>query len=786
MNEKTLKILEFNKIKNLLLEYVSTEGGINKVKNLHPNGDRYLLEKSLEDVDNALALILSIGKAPISGFESIDEILKRLDLGGALSIYEILKVKNILSISSRVFDYYKSNRDEIEALNISELFAGISPHKMLLSDINRIILDENTISDNASSELKKIRRQMEKVNHQIREKLSSYIASSKYKNVFMDNVVTMKNGRYCVPVKAEHKNTFKGIVQSSSATGSTVFIEPMAVVELGNELSRLENDERIEIDRILAVLSSQIAGKSEEIVYNTKFLSELDFIFAKADFALKIDGHRPKFSDDKSFNLVKARHPLLDPKNVVAIDINLGKTFKTLIITGPNTGGKTVALKTVGLISVMASSGLFIPCHESSEIALFDEIYADIGDEQSIEQSLSTFSAHMVNIVDILKKANDNDLILFDELGAGTDPIEGAALATAILENIKSKGILSIATTHYSELKMYALSTGGVENASCEFDINSLIPTYKLLIGVPGKSNAFAISKRLGLNDDILGEAKKHLENDDIVFEDVLIELERNKRLAKKEREKSKRLLNETIKERKKFRKEQKRFESRKEKMIEDAKLEAMRIVEEAKSDADSIISNLRKSSNNLDFKELEKGRDKLRNKMKNLSKNENNSDSDSKSIDVNSLKVGESVFVKTMGRSGILTSISKDKKEATVKLGILNTSVKISDLRLSEEESKKEKEVSKGSYRMSKASSIKTEIDLRGMLTLDAKEKLDKYLDDAYLSNLKQCTIIHGKGSGAMKDAVHKHLRKLSYIKSYRLGNYGEGDSGVTIVEFK
>ncbi len=786
MNEKTLKILEFNKIKNILSEHVSTEGGLDKVKKLHPSTDKFILEKSLEDVENALSLILSIGKAPISAFENIDEILQRLELGGALSIYEILKVKNIISISSRVFDYYKNNREEIDALNISELFAGISPHKMLLSDINRVILDENTISDNASIELKRIRRQMEKTNHQIREKLSNYIANSKYKNVFMDNVVTMKNGRYCVPVKAEHKNSFKGIVQSSSATGSTVFIEPIAVVELGNELSRLENDERIEIDRILAVLSSQIALKSEEIVYNTKFLSELDFIFAKADFALKIDGHRPNFSDDKSFNLVKARHPLLDPKSVVPIDINLGKTFKNLIITGPNTGGKTVALKTVGLISVMASSGLFVPCHESSEVALFEEIYADIGDEQSIEQSLSTFSAHMVNIVGILKKANKNDLILFDELGAGTDPIEGAALATAILENIKSKGILSVATTHYSELKMYALSTEGVENASCEFDINSLRPTYKLLIGVPGKSNAFAISKRLGLRDDILAEAKKHLENEDIVFEDVLIELERNKRMAKKEREKSKRLLNETINERKKFKKEQKRFASRKEKMIEEAKLEAMKIVEEAKSEADSIISSLRKSSNNMDFKELEKGREQLRSRMKNLSENNRNGTNSSNSLDISKLKIGESVFVKTMGRSGILTGISKDKKEATVKLGILNTKVNISDLELSEEEAKKETKIKKETFRLSKASSIKPEVDLRGMLTLDAKEKLDKYLDDAYLSNLQQCTIIHGKGSGAMKEAVHKHLKKLSYIKSYRLGNYGEGDSGVTIVKFK
>ncbi len=784
MNEKVLRIVEFDKIKEQLRSYVSTYYAHNMIDNLVAITSPFELEELHGQCQDALSLIIKIDSPPISTFQNIDDVLQRLNIKGVLSIDEILKTKSILSISARVYDYYKSNSDEIKPSSLIYLFDQISPLKQLYKSIHKIILDEDTIADDASPELKQIRRQIEKVNNAIKEKLNSYISSSSYDNYFQDKIITMKNNRYCIPVKSQHKQRFKGIIQGSSSTGSTLFIEPVAVVELGNKLSSLENDERLEIEKILRDLSLMIADKTDEITYNINALGELDFLFAKAKFALDKKCVKPVFSEEKKFHLRKARHPLLDSKEVIPIDIYLGDGFNTLIITGPNTGGKTVALKTVGLLQIMAMSGLFIPCHETSRVAIFDEIYADIGDEQSIEQSLSTFSAHMVNIIDILKNATENDLILFDELGAGTDPVEGAALAMAILEFIKSKNIMSIATTHYSELKMYALSTEGVENASCEFDIASLKPTYKLLIGVPGKSNAFAISKRLGLKDDVLSIAKAKLETGDIEFEDVMVELETNKRLAKEEREKAEKLLQENIHEQKRLASDRENFLLKKERILDKAKREALDIVENAKKQADEIISSLRKSESNIDFKQIEKDRERLRDSIKSLTKKE---ESDSVKGDyITDVEIGETVLVKSLGAKGVITDISNDKKEATVKLGILNSTVSLSDIAKTDTSSKQQKKKVRVTQSVRKTSSIKTSLDLRGKLTHEGTELLEKYLDDAYLSSLGQVTIIHGKGSGAMRDAVHRYLKKINYIKSYRLGNYGEGDVGVTIVEFK
>jgi DNA mismatch repair protein MutS2 len=667
----------------------------------------------------------------------------------------------------------------------------IEPLTPLLREIDRCIISEDTIADEASSQLHQIRRNIQNTHAKIRSNLNSIINNNNQKTMLQDPIITIRNDRFCVPVKAEYRSQFKGMIHDQSSTGSTLFIEPMSVVELNNGLTELAHEEQEEINRILAELSALAAMHMEALKINLDVMAELDFIFAKAELALKQNATLPLFNDNKEINLKKARHPLLSDKEVVPIDIYLGKSFNTLVITGPNTGGKTVTLKTLGLFSLMGQAGLHIPAFDGSSLTVFDEIYADIGDEQSIEQSLSTFSSHMVNIVDILKKATIDSLVLFDELGAGTDPTEGAALAMATLENLFARRVLTVATTHYSELKVYALSTEGVENASCEFDVTTLRPTYRLLIGVPGKSNAFAISKRLGLGDDIIEEAKALLQQKEVRFEDLITDLEINKKAAIAEKEKAEKYRKETEILKRRFDLQKEAFEQKKQEMLLEAKKEAYRITEAAKEEADRLIRHINRiaDSAQIDTKALEESRSTLRQSM---SKQENEMGlpkAKAKGTKAKDISVGDTVFVAPFNGNGTVLSLPNNKGEIQVQMGIMKSNVSLKDVTVLQEDSHQPKEVRKKASTkgvVTKAYSISTEIDLRGEMTVDALQVLDKYLDDAYLSKLPMVTIIHGKGTGALRSAIHKHLKKVKYVDSFRIGAYGEGESGVTIVEFK
>lgn len=793
MNQKALKILEYDKIIQQLKQLAQSDPGRKKIEALKPYTDLQIILEKQQETSEALTLSFKYGSLPIRGTKSITPSLKRLAIGGNLSMVELLHIGDVLKVASRIKTYHNEGESLIMTMSIAKFFDGIEPLVSLRREIERCIISEETMADDASFELKKIRRSILNTHSKIRSQLNSIINSSSYKTMLQDPIITMRNNRFCVPIKAEYKSQFKGMIHDQSSTGATLFIEPIAVVQLNNQLTELAHDEDNEINRILAELSSIAATYIDSLASNMDVLSELDFIFAKSELAIKQNATLPRFSDKHALNLKKARHPLLQDDTVVPIDIYLGDKFNTLVITGPNTGGKTVTLKTLGLFSLMGQAGLHIPALDGSTLTVFDEIFADIGDEQSIEQSLSTFSSHMVNIIDILDKATINSLVLFDELGAGTDPTEGAALAMATLENLFARRVLTVATTHYSELKVYALSTDGVENASCEFDIKTLRPTYKLLIGVPGKSNAFAISKRLGLGDDIIEEAKSLLQQKEIRFEDLITDLEINKKAAIAEKEKAAKYRVETEALKAKFDIQKSSFESQRKKMLDDAKLEAYNVIHNAKDEADRLIRQINKIATHaqIDTKALEENRSKLRQSLSGLEKDMALPKSKVKGSKPEDIKIGNSVFVATFNGKGIVLTLPNQKNEIQVQLGIMKTNVSVNDVTLLQDEITKEKKKfvprkPSNQSATSKSYSISAEIDLRGEMTIDALQELDKYLDDAYLSKIPLITIIHGKGTGALRSAVQRHLKKIKYIKSFRLGNYGEGESGVTIVEFK
>ncbi|MCT4544883.1 MAG: endonuclease MutS2 [Vallitalea sp.] len=794
MNNKVFKTLEYNKIIDTLTSLTSSKMGKELASSLVPYYDLETIKTKQKETSEAATMILRRGSLALGGLKDIRSSLKRLAIGANLSQVELLNIGEVLRVCQLVKSYSKSAKDSNTATNLDilySLFDSIEVLNPLYKEITKCIISDEEIADDASFELSSIRRQIKKSNSKIKEHLNKIITSNTYKNMLQDPIITLRNDRYCVPVKQEYRGSFKGMIHDQSASGSTLFIEPISVVELNNKIKELFTKEKQEIEKILATLSLMCAEHIDELSCNLKILTDIDFIFAKGELSIALNGTEPLFNDNKYINIKKGRHPLLNKDTVVPIDIHLGEDFTTLMITGPNTGGKTVTLKTVGLLTLMGQAGLHIPASDRSELAIFDDIFADIGDEQSIEQSLSTFSSHMINIINILEKATYKSLVLFDELGAGTDPTEGAALAMAILENLYKKDVLTIATTHYSELKVYALSTKGVENACCEFDIKTLRPTYKLLIGIPGKSNAFAISKRLGLTDNIIDEAKTLLEHKQVRFEDIITELEISKKTTLMEKEKALKYSKEAEELKNKVTLQREKIENQKEKILTEARESAYRILNQAKEDADTIIKNMNKLRvNSENSKEMEINRSKLRSSISSLEKDLSTGlkVTPKQNKTPKNLKVGDTVFVSTFNQNGTIISPPNAKGDVQVQLGIMKTKVNIKNLNyVKSEVINYNNKIPKSKNNVSsKSMSISTEIDVRGRNVEEALGELDKFLDDAYLSHLPQITIIHGKGTGTLRAAIHTFLKRIKYVKSYRIGNYGEGEAGVTIVEFK
>ena len=791
MNKKSLRTLEYNKIIDLLCEHATCSQGRELCRHLKPSKDLAQIRLAQQQTSDALTRIYQKGSLSFSGTHNIGASLKRLEVGGVMNIEELLKTASLLEVAKRAKAYARGNREEAQSDSLEELFANLEPLTPLLDEIRRCILSEDEIADDASANLKNIRRSIKNTNDKIRSQMNTMLNNSDTRNHLQDTVVTMRNGRYCLPVKAEAKGQVPGMIHDQSSTGSTLFIEPMAVVKLNNDLKELYLKEQEEIEAILANLSNQAAEHIPEIQNNYQILTELDFIFAKGSLAKKYNGTAPLFNTEHRIRIRKGRHPLLDSHTVVPIDIHLGDDFDLLIVTGPNTGGKTVSLKTVGLFTLMGQAGLHIPANDRSELSVFEDVFADIGDEQSIEQSLSTFSSHMTNIVSILKNADENSLVLFDELCAGTDPTEGAALAISILSKLHNYGIRTMATTHYSELKVFALSTPGVENASCEFSVETLSPTYRLLIGIPGKSNAFAISGKLGLPSDIIDDARERMSEQDENFEDLIADLEASRMTIEKERLEAEAYRRETEALKQKLQQKQERIDEQRDKIIRQAHEDAHAILREAKEVADKTIKNFHKYGQaNANVKEMEQERSKLRDKMNNLEKNmgaKQKEQTQRHKVPKN-LRIGDSVKVLSLNLKGTVHTLPNEKGDLYVQMGILRSLVNIKDLILLEDTptlGTKNKSTGAGKLKMAKSSSISTEINLIGKTTDEAISLLDKYLDDAYLAHIPSVRIVHGKGTGALRKAVHSHLKRLKYVDSFRLGEFGEGDSGVTIAIF-
>ena len=794
MNEKVLHTLEYNKILDQLTEYAFSADARSRCQKLRPITDRAQIEQLQQQTSDALSRLFKYGSLSFSGVTDIRDSLKRLEIGGALSAIELLRVCSLLESAKRAKAFARSQDDSDQPDDsLTSLFAGIEPLTPLCDEIRRCILSEDEIADDASSTLHSIRRSMRGMNDKIRAQMNSMINNTTTRSYLQDTVITMRDGRYCLPVKAEAKSLVPGMIHDQSSTGSTLFIEPMAVVNLNNEYKELQLREQEEIEVILAGLSNLTASYATQLLADYELLTELDFIFARAAFAQTYNGVAPLFNDDGRIHIRKGRHPLLDPKKVVPIDVRLGEDFRLLIVTGPNTGGKTVSLKTVGLLTLMGQSGLHIPASERSELGIFDEVFADIGDEQSIEQSLSTFSSHMVNIIRILEQVNDRSLVLFDELCAGTDPTEGAALAISILSKLHLYGARIMATTHYSELKVYALSTPGVENACCEFDVATLSPTYRLLIGIPGKSNAFAISEKLGLPSDLITDAKGRISKSEGDFEDLIADLEKSRSTIEREQLEINQYKAEIESLKEKLEQKQERLDSSREQILREANEQAYNILKEAKDVADETIRNFNKYGKaGAPVSEMEKERTKLRGKMDKAAQKM----SEQKKASVpnhnvpKKLRIGDSVKVISMNLKGTVHSLPNARGDLYVQMGILRSLVNINDLILLEEDAapgtKKFQKTSAGKIKMSKSASVSTEINLIGKTTDEAIPLLDKYLDDAYLAHLPSVRIVHGKGTGALRNAVQAHLKRLKYVKSFHLGEFGEGDAGVTIAEFK
>ncbi len=800
MNEKALKTLEYNKIIDQLTEYASTEMGKNLCRELHPSCNLEEIRRTQTETSDAVNRIRMKGSLSFGGVKDVRSSLKRLEIGSSLNIVELLAISSLLTVTARARAYGRHEESELPDDSLDEMFRALDPLTPVNNEIKRCILSEEEISDDASPGLLKVRKSMKIVAGRVHTQLNSILNSSR--SYLQDAVITMRDGRYCLPVKAEYKSQVPGMVHDQSATGSTVFIEPMAIIRLNNELRELEVQEKREIEFVLASLSAEVTPYTETISLNLTLLSQLDFIFAKAALSRHYNCTEPKFNDRRYINIKDGRHPLLNPKLVVPINIYLGSDFDLLIVTGPNTGGKTVSLKTVGLFTLMGQAGLHIPAFDGSELAVFNEVFADIGDEQSIEQSLSTFSAHMTNIVSILNQADSNSLCLFDELGAGTDPTEGAALAIAVLSFLHHMTCRTMATTHYSELKVFALSTPGVENACCEFNVETLRPTYRLLIGIPGKSNAFAISRKLGLPDYIIEDAKKHIEKEDESFEDLLADLENKRITIEKEQAEIAAYKDEIATLKKRLQQKEERFSEQKDKMLEKAREEANKILQDAKDTADQTIRSINKLAGQSGVgKQLEAERSKLRDKIKDVDSKlaKKQAAAPSKAVSPKSLHLGDTVRVLSMNLKGTVSSLPNAKGDLYVQMGILRSLVNVKDLEIVDEASitgpglpehglKSSSRTGSGSskIKMSKSFSVSPEINLIGMTVDEAIPQLDKYLDDAYLAHLPKVRVVHGRGTGALKAGVHRHLKKLSYVKDFRLGEFGEGDTGVTIVTFK
>lgn len=789
MNKKVLKTLEYDKIIDMLVEEADSALGKDSARRLRPSSDHGEIVAMQAETSHALTRLFHHGALSFHGLTDIRPSLVPLAKGGTLGAGELLRIGALLEAAKRAVEFDK--KDE-ETDFLSGRFDGLQTFPEIRREISRCILSEDEISDDASSELKRIRRAMKTTNDKIREQLSVTVNSSG--DMLRDNIVTMRNGRYCLPVKQEYKSAFQGMIHDQSSTGSTFFIEPMAIVKLNNDLAELAMKEQEEIERILASISSICAPETEGLERDVILLSELDFIFAKAKLSKKMQGSEPIF-DDNYIEIKKGRHPLIPRDRVVPIDVTLGKDYRLLIITGPNTGGKTVSLKTVGLFTLMGQAGLHIPAFDGSHLRVFHEVYADIGDEQSIEQSLSTFSSHMTNTVSILKRADKNTLALFDELGAGTDPVEGAALAISILDNLLQRNVTAMATTHYSELKIYALSTDHVENASCEFDVESLQPTYRLLIGVPGKSNAFAISSKLGISDEIIEKAKSLVDEDSKSFEDVVTGLESTRKELEQERAKAAAYREEIERQKKKLAEKNERIDKAKEKILRRANEEANEILQKAKDMADDSIRKYNKwmDGSNGNVSDMERQRSAIREQLKKTGeKLATKQKGNRPKTAPGKLSIGDLVMVHSMGVKGTVMSLPNTKGKCFVQMGIMRSEVNADDLELLEEETLQNRKEQlrersgAGKIKMMKSLHVSSSINLIGKTVDEAIALLDKYLDDAYLAKLHQITIIHGVGTGALRNAVQAHLKKSKYIKTYRMGEYGEGGYGVTVAEFK
>ena len=790
MNQKTLTKLEFDKIIHILADHADSAGAKELCMNLIPSDSLSEIRQSQTETADALRRICQKGGLSFGGIRDVRGSLKRLEIGGVLGMGELLQIMSLLETAGKAKQYGQRDSDEEARDSLDESFEFLEPVTSLAREIRRCILADDAMADDASSALMQVRRAMRQMDDKVHSTLNSMVNGSA-RTYLQDAVVTMRDGRYCLPVKAEHRSQVPGMVHDQSSTGATLFVEPMAVIRLNNEYKELQIKEQREIEKVLAVLSETAAGSMELIGEDYELLVRLDFIFAKARLAKEMNASMPIFNTEGRINIKEGRHPLLDAKKVVPVNIRLGKDFDLLIVTGPNTGGKTVSLKTVGLFTLMGQAGLHIPAFDRSELAVFDHIFADIGDEQSIEQCLSTFSSHMSNIVSILKEATLDSLVLFDELGAGTDPTEGAALAISILDHLHRQGIRTMATTHYSELKIYALSTEGVENACCEFDVESLRPTYRLLIGIPGKSNAFAISSRLGLPAFLIDEAKKQISAQDESFEDVIAELENSRVTLEREQADIARYKEEIQKLRNALQKKQDRIDDQKEKILREAREKANAILQEAKEYADETMKNFHKfGREGISAKEMEAERARLREKIKSTETGlQTKTRKPKKKVKADALHIGDRVRVMSLNLEGTVSTLPGPKGDLFVQMGILRSQVHVSDLEyLGEAESPKGKPGASGSgkIKMSKSALVSTEINLIGMTVDEAIGHLDKYLDDAYLAHVPSVRIVHGKGTGALRNAVQQHLKRCKYVKTYRLGSLGEGDAGVTIAEFK
>ncbi len=792
MEEKNLKVLEYNKILKLLSEKAVCSLTKEKALSLKPSVNKREVETLLEETDEALKFSQRHREIPLSPLTDITGTVKRAEIGSVLSCKEIRSVGHVLRISRLLKNYIEDHGDE-EYPHLDKMTECLMAIPTLEREIERCILSDDEVADDATSELYAIRRKLERLSDKIRDVLSDMIRSEKYKNALQESFVTTRNGRFVLPVKIEYKASVSGIVHDASSSGATVFVEPMQVVEINNEINKLIAEEKEEIEKILTSFTEEISAERHQIADNFKYIINLDMVFARGNLAYDMDGVKPRLNENGIIDIKKGRHPLIDRKKVVPIDVYLGKDFDTLVITGPNTGGKTVTLKTLGLFTLMMQTGLLIPAKEGSELSLFDEVFADIGDEQSIEQSLSTFSSHMVNIVNILNKSTEKSLVLFDELGAGTDPAEGAALAQAILEYVKGLGAKTAATTHYSEVKLYALSTERVENAACEFDLTTLSPTYRLLIGIPGKSNAFAISSKLGLSDYIINKAKDRLSAENIRFEDLVTELEKNRQEAYLAKVEAENIRRENFEAKNKIEDEKAKIDKQKENLLLDARREAKKIVEEAKRETEKLLKEAREAFSSAEKEKAVKAAEEVRKSL--LEKQGKLSDELSENVLMpknskipKNLLLGQEVEVLTLGQRATVMTLPDSKGNLIVQTGILKVTVNIAALRVVEDKTpaaqKKVKSFNK--TKISKTQTASVELDLRGLMSDEALMELEKFLDDASLARIETVRVIHGKGTGVLRSMVHEYCRNSKQVKEFRLGVYGEGETGVTVITLK